>query len=130
METQAAAERWAETWMRAWPEGDVDAIASLYAESARYSSFAFREPDSGEAGVRRYLTEQFAAESDVECQFGQPIASGARAAVEWWATWVEDGKPVTLAGTTALRFDADSRVIDHRDYWNSVERRQESYDGW
>jgi hypothetical protein len=116
--------------MRAWPEGDVDAIASLYAENALYSSFAFREPDRGLAGVRRYLTEQFAVESDVKCWFGQPIASGDRTAVEWWATWVEDGKPVTLAGTTVLRFDAGGRVVDHRDYWNSVERRQEPYDSW
>lgn len=116
--------------MHAWPAGDVEAISSLYAESALYRSFAFREPDCGVAGVRRYLTEQFAAESEVECWFGRPVASGDRAAVEWWATWVEDGKPVTLTGTTVLRFDADGRAVDHRDYWNSVERRQGPYDGW
>ena len=130
METQAAAQRWATTWTRAWPKGDVEAITSLYAESALYRSVAFRKPDRGLAGVRRYLSEQFAAESEVECSFGEPIASGDRAAVEWWASWVEEGEPITLAGTTVLRFAADGRVVDHRDYWNSVDQRQAFYNGW
>ena len=56
--------------------------------------------------------------------------AGDRAAVEWWATWNEDGAPLTLAGTTVLRFDASGRVVDHRDYWNQVEQREEPYDGW
>ena len=44
--------RWAETWTRAWPAGDTDAIAALYADEATYRALAFREPDLGLAGVR------------------------------------------------------------------------------
>jgi hypothetical protein len=69
-------------------------------------------------------------EADVECRFGEPIASGDRAAVEWWGSWVEDGKTLTLAGTSVLRFDADGRVVDQRDYWNEVEGREPPYGGW
>jgi hypothetical protein len=29
-----------------------------------------------------------------------------------------------------LRFDADGLVVDHRDYWNEVDRREPPYDGW
>jgi hypothetical protein len=43
---------------------------------------------------------------------------------------VEQGTPLTLAGSTFLRFDADGKVIDHRDYWNQVERREPPYEGW
>ena len=93
-------------------------------------ALAFREPDPGLAGVRRYLDENFAAESELECWFGEPVVSGDRAAVEWWGTWVEQGRPLTLARTTLLRFDAGGKVLDQRDYWNEVERREAPYDGW
>jgi ketosteroid isomerase-like protein len=130
VDAETAARTWARTWSRSWPDGDVEAIASLYAEDALYRALVFRVPDRGVAGVRRYLRENFAIEENVECRFGEPIASGDRAAVEWWATWIEKGERLTLAGATILRFDADGRVVDHRDYWNQVERREQPFEGW
>jgi hypothetical protein len=130
MEAESAARTWAETWNRCWPAGDIEAIAGLYAEDALYRALVFREPDRGVAGVRRYLAENFAVEEDVECWFGEPVATGDRAAVEWWATWVENGQRLTLAGATILRFDDEGHVVDHRDYWNQVERREPPFDGW
>jgi ketosteroid isomerase-like protein len=130
VDVQAAARRWKETWQVAWPDRDVDAIASLYANDALYRAFAFREPDRGIAGVRRYLEENFAVEEDIECWFGEPIAAGNRAAVEWWGTGIESGQRLTLAGTTVLRFDPDGQVVDHRDYWSEVERREPPFEGW
>ena len=56
--------------------------------------------------------------------------AGDRAAVEWWASWIEDGRPLTLAGVTVLRFRDDGKVVDHRDYWNRVDRREPPYAGW
>lgn len=125
-----AARRWKETWERSWPTGDVDAIAALYAPNATYRALAFREPDRGIAGVRRYLEANVAAETDVECRFGVPLVDGDRAAVEWWGSWIEDGEPLTLAGVTILRFGADGLVVDHRDYWNEVQRREPPYGDW
>lgn len=130
MTTEEAARRWAETWARAWPAKDVEAIAALYADAALYRALAFREPDRGLDGVRRYLSENFGAESELECWFGEPIVAGGRAAVEWWGTWVEGGRRLSMAGTTVLRFDADGLVVDHRDYWNETAGRRPPYDGW
>jgi predicted SnoaL-like aldol condensation-catalyzing enzyme len=130
MDVEAAARRWAETWQRAWPDHDVEAIASLYADEAAYRALVFREPDLGVSGVRRYLTENFGVEDDVECWFGEVVAAGDRAAVEWWATWVENGQRLTLAGATLLRFRDDGQIVDHRDYWNQVERREPPFQGW
>ena len=130
MNTEDAARRWAETWERAWPAGDTDAIAALYADDATYRALAFRAPDHGLAGVRRYLETNFAVERETECWFAEPLVAGGRAAVEWWGTWVEQGQRLTLAGATFLRFDDEGRVVDHRDYWNEVERREPPYDGW
>jgi ketosteroid isomerase-like protein len=130
MDVEPLARAWAETWSRRWPERDADAIAALYAENALYRALAFREPDRGLAGVRRYLGDNFAVEREIECWFGEPIAAGDRAAVEWWGTWIENGERLTLAGTTVLRFNADGKVVDHRDYWNEVSRREPPYEGW
>ena len=130
MDAETAARRWAEVWKTAWPSRDTDAIAALYSDEAAYRALAFREPDLGLTGVRRYLDVNFAVESEIECWFGEPVVSGDRAAVEWWGTWVEQGQQLTLAGATFLRFDAEGKVIDHRDYWNEAERREAPYNGW
>jgi ketosteroid isomerase-like protein len=129
VDIEAAARRWAKTWEHAWPRADVEAIAALYAGDVLYRALVFRVPERGIDGVRRYLTREFGVESEVECRFGEPLAAGDRAAVEWWASWIEGGKPVTLAGTTVLRFDDDGLVVDHRDYWNSVDRRESPFEG-
>ena len=101
MDTETAARRWAEVWTSAWPARDTGAIAALYSDEASYRALAFREPDLGLAGVRRYLDVNFAVESEIECWFGEPVVSGDRAAVEWWGTWVEQGQRLTLAGAIA-----------------------------
>ncbi len=125
-----AAERWRRTWETSWRQRDVEAITALYAPSAAYRALAFRRPDEGIDGVRRYLHENFSAESDISCRFGQPLVSGSRAAVEWWASWVEDGERLTMAGATLLRFDDEGMVVDHRDYWNQQPGRAEPYAEW
>src|ERR1019366_8538275 len=41
------------------------------------------------------------------CSLGaeEPIVAGSCAAVQWWASWVEGGVPVSMASVTILRFD-------------------------
>jgi predicted SnoaL-like aldol condensation-catalyzing enzyme len=130
MDAQTAARRWAETWSRAWPQRDVEAIAALYGDTAVHRSDPFREPGPGQAGVRRYLTDNFLVEENIECRFGPPIVSGARAAVEWWASWTEDDKDLTFAGVSLLRFDDQGQVVEHRDYAHHIELRQRPYTSW
>lgn len=130
MDAASAAARWGQTWSRAWPELDAEAIAALYSDAVVYRSPAFRQLDRGLAGVRRYLDEAFSEERDIECWFGEPIVSTDRAAVEWWASWTEDGRELTYAGVTVLRFDEDGKVVEQRDYDNHVERREPPYTGW
>lgn len=130
MDLETAARVWAGTWTRAWPQRDVEAIAALYADTAVYRVPAFRQPYLGLAGVRRYLNENFPVEEKIECRFGEPIVSGDRAAVEWWASWTEHGQDLTYAGVTVLRFNDRGKVVNHRDYYNHVERRQPPYPDW
>jgi hypothetical protein len=47
-------------------------------------------------------------------------ASGGRAAIEWWASWTEQGQGLTYAEVTVPRFDGQGQVVEHRDYDNHV----------
>ena len=130
MNPSEAAARWKRTWETAWPRKDVAAIAGLYSTNALYRALAFRDADVGIAGVRDYLQRNFDVEIAIECWFGDPIIDGDRAAIEWWGTWIEEGRRLTLAGATMLRFDERGNVVDHRDYWNETPNRVEPYDSY
>jgi ketosteroid isomerase-like protein len=125
-----AARRWVDGWSRAWPARDADAVAALYAEDAVYSSHPFRNPHRGPDGAREYAAEAFRQEELVEARFGDPVAAGNRAAVEYWAILRSSGKELTLAGTTVLRFAPDGRVEEHREYWALAEGARRPPDGW
>jgi hypothetical protein len=105
-------------------------MAALYASNATYLSVPFREPDRGVAGVRGYLTREFGVESEIECWFREPLVQGDKAAIEWWASWIEDGRQLTLAGSTFLRFNDQGLIVDHRDYWNQIDERRPPYQTW
>jgi len=113
-ETHAAAARWVEGWSSAWPGGDVETVAALYAEDALFLSHPFRDPNE----PRRYAAWAFAEQASAICRFGEPIVSGDRAAVDWWAViTAPDGSEETVAGTSLLRFGPDGCVVEQRDAW-------------
>ena len=130
MDGAAAARRWARTWQRAWERGDVESVVALYADDAVFLSQPFRSPHQGRVGAREYVSEAFAEESGVRCWFGEPVVDGGRAAVEWWAALAEDGREITLAGVSMLRFGPDGRVVEQRDAWNQADGRREPPLGW
>ena len=105
METTEAAARWARIWHDAWQAQDTDAVVTLYAPSARFSTQAFREPHHGQEGVRQYVERAFSEERDPRVWVGEPIVTEDRAAIEWWAAVVENDAEITLAGVSVLRFD-------------------------
>lgn len=65
-----------------------------------------------------------------EVWFGEPVTSGDRAAIEYWATIHVEGRELTLAGVSFLQFDRDGLVVEHRDVWAEAEgaRRRTSRD--
>ena len=128
MDALEAATRWGETWERSWTKGDTAAIAALYAPGAAYRSHPHHGPEQG--GAAAYVNRIFPGESAVECCFGEPIVMGMRAAVEWWASLVEEAREVTLSGTTILTFDSDGLVVDHVDYWVQSDGRVAPFIGW
>ena len=125
-----AARRWVETWARAWPVHDADAIEALYADDAIFVSQPFREPHAGSGGVRAYAEWAFGSEDAAECRFGQPRVSDDGAAIEYWAWINEGGVEQTLAGVSLVRFDDDGKVAEQRDYWAVELGRRAPPPGW
>lgn len=123
MDAETAAHNWSQTWERAWPLKDIDAITALYSEKATYRSLPFRQPHIGVSGARAYLVQAFTDENAIECWFGEPMVREQRAAVEWWAVYTSENKDWTIVGTTVLRFAPDGKVDEHCDYWSMTEGR-------
>jgi hypothetical protein len=120
-DTADAARRWVDVWSRAWPAADAEAIDVLYAREAVFYSHPFRDRQ----GPKEYVEWAFADQKEAECRFGEPLVSGDRAAVDWWAVIVAPDDTVeSLAGTSLLRFDADGLVIEQRDAWASEPGRR------
>jgi hypothetical protein len=130
MNTRDAARRWADTWQRSWIANKPEPIIALYADSATYATAPFREPQVGKSGARDYLLPVLAAQKDVRAWFGEPMVDGERASVAWWAIATEEGQPITYAGVSLLRFDADGLVIDEWDAWNMLEGERAPPPGW
>jgi ketosteroid isomerase-like protein len=125
MDAEAAAQAWIERWSRAWPAGDADLLESLYAENVVFRSHPFRDPQA----PADYARWAFADEDErlVELRFGEPVAGGSGAAVEYWAVLRRrDGTDTTLAGVAVIRFGHDGRVVEQRDYWDLADGRRPS----
>jgi SnoaL-like domain len=117
VDTRAAAKRWRDVWARGWPARDADEIVALYADGAHFQSHPFRAPQA----PADYIAPTLAEEESAQCEFGDPIVDGERAAVEWSAeTKLKDGVAERLAGVSLLRFDADGLVVEQRDFWASA----------
>ncbi len=125
VDTASAARAWVDGWSLAWPAGDVETVAGLYADDAVFYSHPFRERQP----PREYAAWAFAEQQEAECRFGEPVVHGDRAAVDWWAVIsAHDGSVETLAGTSLLRFGVDGRVIEQRDAWAAEAGRRDLSD--
>jgi hypothetical protein len=126
MDVAVAARRWADVLRHAWTAGDFDAFVSLYAEDASFRG-PFGEPERAADHMRRSLS---LGEPGPDVWVGEPLVSGDRAAVEWWAIIVIDGQAESYAATAWLRFGDDGAVIEEHDYWQSAPGRREPWLNW
>lgn len=120
------ARRWADGYRISWEAGDAAAAAALYRDDCVFRSAPFRDPEP----PIDYTTRVYPEARAEDVRFGEPVEAGDRAAVEWWASWTEQGQELTYAGVTVLHFDGQGQVAEHRDYDTHVERREPPYSGW
>jgi hypothetical protein len=123
----SAVRAWADVYERGWRAGDGDAAAALYAHDCVFRSHPFRGVEDARAYMRRVIPEADAP----EVWFGEPVESGDRAAIEYWALLVEPGgAESTIAGCHVVRFGADGLVAEARDYWHLEPGHRPPPEGW
>jgi len=127
VDARAAAAAWSDAWTRAWRALDEDLLESIYTADTVHRSHPFREPGHPIDYARRALAEE---EGQPEVWMGEPVVEGDRAAIEWWAVVVENGKQVSLAGTSILRFDEQGGTVEQTDYWGTTDGRATPWQGW
>jgi hypothetical protein len=127
MDTEAAARAWADAWTRAWRALDAELLERLYRPDTIHRSHPFREPGNPIDYARSALAEE---EGEPEVWMADPLVSGDRAAIEWWAVIVENGKQISLAGTSVVRFGEDGRAVEQIDYWGQADGRVAPFEGW
>jgi len=128
----------AELWLRsladAWQARDPDAAAALFTDDGTYSTHPFAPPRRGRAAIRAYWAGEVAGQRGIAVRFGVPVSSGDRVVAEWWATMRDesaDPPASTLAGIVVLRFAADGRCAELREYWmGSFGATLEPQPGW
>jgi ketosteroid isomerase-like protein len=121
---------WLKQYRQAWEERDDVAVAALFTRDAVYRSHPFREPHVGTAAIRAYWRRATSLQVGAAVWFGEPIVDGRRVAVEWWATMQDEGAQVTLPGCLVLRFGADGRCEELREYWHLERGRHQPHHGW
>ena len=121
MDAETAAHAWRDAWTRAWRALDADLLEPVYTADTVHRSHPFREPGNPIEYARWALAEE---EGEPEVWMGDPIVAGDRVAIEWWAVVTENGKEVSLAGSSILRFGDDGRVVEQTDYWGQADGRE------
>jgi SnoaL-like domain len=127
MDVEASARAWIDAWSRSWHAKDPELLAPVYASDAVFRSHPFRAPQPPLEYARGAYAEE---EGEPEVWMGEPVVSGDRAVVEWWAVVVENGETVSLAGASVLRFGEDGRVVDQHDYWGRAPGRAPPWEAW
>jgi len=127
VDATAAARAWVDAWTRAWRALDADLLTPVYTADALHRSHPFREPGNPIDYARWAFSEE---EGEPEVWMGEPVVDGDRAAIEWWAVVTENGKQVSLAGTSIVRFDQNGRAVEQTDYWGTGDGRETPWSGW
>ena len=127
MDASAAARAWADAWTKAWRALDAELLAPIYSPDTVHRSHPFRDPGNPIEYARWALAEE---EGEPDVWMGEPIVEGDRAAIEWWAIVTENGREVSLAGTSIVRFGDDGRAVEQTDYWGTADGRADPWRGW
>jgi SnoaL-like domain len=113
-------QEWVDAYGRAWRDKDPDAAAALFTKNATYRDHPTGEAYRGPDGVRTYWTNITAPQQNPDVRMGTPIVStdNRRAAVEFWARFLNHGRPVSVIGIVFLRFADGGACEELRETWN------------
>jgi len=107
---------WVSTYERAWREGDLDAVAELFTENARYRGSPYEDAEVGHEAIRAFWLDD---EDDTFTMSAEPVAVDGDDAVV--RVVVRYGEPLRqeYRDLWVLHFAPDGRVDDFEEwaYW-------------
>ena len=115
----AALERFLTLFETFDPAAVGEAARGLYAERA-YFNDGFAELDGHDA-IAAYLERTATATRSLQVEVEDVIRHGGEVYVRWVMTFTTERRSTTIVapGISHLRFDADGRILYHRDYWDA-----------
>ncbi len=106
-------------WYAGMSPQTLQRIGELYHPQA-----SFKDPFNevrGVPAIRAIFEHMFATTQAPRFIIRESLGAGACGFVTWDFTFGIGGRSYTVHGATRLRFDADGRVTEHRDYWDPAE---------
>lgn len=106
-------------WYASLSPKSIERLRELYHEEA-----SFRDPFNnvrGHDAIEAIFHHMFDTTEEPGFDIDAVEAHGDNAWITWRFTLRLRGTPVSVDGATRLRFGADGRVTEHRDYWDSME---------
>lgn len=95
-------------------------IDAFYAEQARFKD-PFNEV-CGVASIRRIFEHMFAVVEAPRFVVTARISEGRQAMLGWDFHLRLRGRDLIIRGVSHVCFDADGRVVEHRDFWDPAEQ--------
>ncbi|WP_207401149.1 nuclear transport factor 2 family protein [Actinomadura roseirufa] len=113
---------WIDRLEAGWRARDPAAVAALFAADACYRQGPFGTAHHGRAAIRAHWAATLGRQRDPLIWFGDPVAAGHRASLEWWCVLHDpsDGTPRTAAGCVTLWFDGDGLCTRFHEYWHGA----------
>jgi ketosteroid isomerase-like protein len=108
--------RWVAGYERAWRDGDLDAVAGLFTEDARYRPSPYGDAEVGHAAIRAFWLDD---EGQTFTVRAEPVAVEGRDAVVRLEVHYGDPVRQDYRDLWVLRFAVDGRVEDFEEwaYW-------------
>ena len=106
-------------WYATLTPDTVARAGEFYAADAQ-----FRDPFNdvrGIVAIEAIFRHMFAHTDQPRFIIGERIAQGEQVFVTWLFVFSLRGKQYQIAGGSHLRFNRDSLVVMHRDYWDAAE---------
>lgn len=115
----------------AWYEGltpaSLPAIRTFYSESARFRD-PFNDLASRDA-IEALFAGMFLKLGNPRFVITETVAQDRAVFLTWTFHFTVRGRAMEIIGGSLLKFDAQGRVCDHRDYWDAAEELYEKLPG-
>jgi ketosteroid isomerase-like protein len=119
---RATFESWLDAYKRAWETRDPEAAASLFTANATYQETPFEDPVRGREGIRDYWWDVTRYQEGIEFSYEVLATTEAGSIAHWRSgfTRLTSNSAVELDGIFLVKFDADDKCTEFREWWHRI----------